>query len=191
MALKRCPKCQSIIDSEDVSCHYCGFQLKKVAKEVALPSKDSLDIDSEKFESITGDKTLNEKHAAVSTNDDSKTGIYKKVSAYSNQRVRDLRWSYFAVLLVSSCILTLGIVLLILGIKKMIDFDMPEQSILGSAFIILGLPLFIYCLFRFIQSFKNPILVCETADKIKESTAADIAEVAVGAAIEVICDIID
>ncbi len=109
MALKRCPKCQSIIDSEDVSCHYCGFQLKKVAKEVELSSKDSLDIDSEKFESIIGDKTLNEKHVAVSTNDDSKTGIYKKVSAYSNQRVRDLRWSYFLVLIVSFCVLPLGL----------------------------------------------------------------------------------
>lgn len=188
MSLMRCPKCQSIIDSEDESCHYCGFQLKKVAKEVALPSKDSLDIDSEKFESFTGDKTLNEKHVAISTNDSSKTKISKNLSSYSKRRLKALRWKYF-ILMVISLLLFLGIgtAALCAGINEIITIGKSEAYLgVGIGLLSFGLPLVIYCLVRFIQSFKNPILAVATEDNAKNVQPAEI----VGAVAEIITEIL-
>ena len=106
MSLMRCPKCQSIIDSEDESCHYCGYKLNT---KVEIPKEDSFAIDGDKIDSVSGDRAFRARPEVITTKDPSILGPYEKPSIYSPQRVKSIKLKYFIYLIVSALFIGGGI----------------------------------------------------------------------------------
>lgn len=188
MALIRCPKCEAIIDSSDETCKYCGYKVKNVTepKVVAVPEKDSFSVDGEHFDSVSGETSVNNTNV-VSTSDASNSIPYETPAAYSPNRVRELRWGYFLLILINIALIAGAIVCLCFAIHQLkTDGETDAMLTMAVLFFAFGIPSFIYGLVRFIQSFKAPVEACVLDAERKKTQAEVIGNAAIETIIEVI-----
>ena len=193
MALVRCPKCQGIISSDDETCKYCGYKLKKAAKSkvVAVPDKDSFNVDGQQFETVSNSNNFDKNDINIVSNDPSNSQCYKGPAVYSPNRIKELRWCYFAVLILTMLFMGLGVMFLFFAINELKTLGKTD-IMLGMAVVsfAFGMPLFIYSLIRFIQSFKNPVLACALDEERRETRGEVIAEAIAETVVGVIGDIL-
>ena len=184
MAMKRCPKCQAIIDSDDEKCNYCGYRLKKESRVVSIPEKDSFSIDGEKFDSFSGKEVFIDNNSKAVANEGKP---YNKPAVFSPTRIRKLRWGYFVLMIVNLIFIGLGIMFLCFAISEIKNIGQTDvMLVLAIALFAFGLPSFIYGLVRFIQSFISPVLACELDAERQETRGTIVAEAVAEVAINVI-----
>ena len=180
MSLKRCPKCQSIVDSDEEVCKYCDYQLRNVKqpKVVAVPKDDTFSVDGENFETVSRDSTASQIEVLNDTPDSAE--IYNQPAIYSPNRIRKLRWGYFATLIISLVFIALGVFFLNFAIDE-IKTQGHTDVMMGVAVFFFGLfvPIFIYSLVRFIQSFTSPVESC-AMDIEREKTQGQVIGEAIG-----------
>ena len=193
MALKRCPKCEAIVTSEDEFCPYCGFQLKKLEKDnnVEIPKKDSFALDKQKIETVSENKISAENSKIVPNQGMLNSYPDMKPSVYSRKKIMSIRMKYFIALFLSLSFCALSVFFIIFGAFAE-ETDLHKVLLfIGVAGSIVTVLCFVYSLYRFIQAYKHPVLACYKEDLGQESKAADAAALCAGIAAEVISSILD
>lgn len=182
MAQERCPKCLEIIDSNDQECKNCGYQLNAAAKidKVTVPKKDSFSVDENNFSSIKSDKVFIEKDSKLETKDASNSNPYTKPAIYSQSKVKELQLGYLVTYLFSLLAVGLGIAFLIIAIDQIKNEGKTDFALVVALLCFaFGIPMFIYCLIRFIQVCRNPGLACALDAKRKKDAVKDITDDAI------------
>ena len=180
MSLKRCPKCQSIVNSDEEVCKYCGYQLKNVKqpKVVTVPKDDTFSLDGENFETVSRDSTASQIEVLNDTPDSAE--IYNQPAVYSPNRIRKLRWGYFVTMFISLVVVGLGAMFLVFAINEIKTVGKTDlMMFLAITAFGFFFPIFIYSLVRFIQSFTAPVEAC-ALDEEREKTQGQVIAEAVG-----------
>ena len=188
MSLMRCPKCQSIVDSEDESCHYCGYKLNT---KVEIPKEGSFAIDSDKIDSVSGDRAFRARPEVITTKDPSILGPYEKPSIYSPQRVKSIKLKYFIYLIVSALFIGVGVFTILISLEDSSSDKIEGFLTVGVGTCIMAGLAFIYALVRIIQAFRHPVLACYTDESLEDSASNDVADAALAVAVEIVNNIID
>ncbi len=185
MGLSRCPKCDAIIYDDDDECKYCGYVLKP--KVVTVTDKDSFSVDGDNVLTTSRNPSESTKFNVA----ENRVSIAEKKDVpltTSNNRVKTLRHRYLLILIVSLFFIGIGILFLILGINEMKTEGKSEAMMpVAVAALIIFIPVFVYSLVRFIQSFAAPVELVKFDEETKDKQAEIVGEVAA----EVITGIID
>ena len=173
MALARCPKCEAIIDSNDVYCRYCGCKIKEEPKDTKVDSFDAASSTSKK-ENITTSSTsfANKKPYAASTSSSNHLSSTEKSYhpyqnkhpyGYDEDKLGRIRLGYVFCFILVIILGILGAYLISTSLDNKIDYKIDSMIMtIGICVCVVAFVIFIITLVKLVKSYEDPVGTCNS-----------------------------
>ena len=170
MALARCPKCEAIIDSNDVYCRYCGCKIKEELKDTKVDSFVAESSVSRK-ESVTPSSTsfTNKKTSTGSASSSNHVSSIErpyhphenKYKYYDERKLARIRFGYVLSFIMVIVLGILGAYLISTSLDNKIDYKIDSTLIsIGICICFVAFVIFIITLVKLVKSYEEPVETC-------------------------------
>ena len=170
MALARCPKCEAIIDSNDVYCRYCGCKIKEEPKDAKVDSF-SAENSASKKENVTPSSTsfTNKKPYTTSTSSSNHVSSAErpyhphenKYKYYDENKLARIRFGYVLSFIMVIFLGLIGAYLISTSLDNKIDYKIDSTLMsIGICICFVAFVIFIITLVKLVKSYEDPVETC-------------------------------